>query len=139
MIKAFRKKSGLTQPELAELLKVSFSTLRRWEVYGGQPRADELKRLCEIFHCTETELLNGSVNEYSKITLSYDFEKFEKGDLDMTGKGYELFLGADGVIGLKGSMLLKSKEAIKDCIAAIEEQLTVAYEAQERRGVLQEA
>ena len=56
----------------------------------------------------------------------------------MTGRGYELFLGADGVIGLKGSMLLKSKEAIENCLAEIKEQLMVAYEAQERRGVLQE-
>jgi len=39
MIRVFRKKSGLTQLELAELLKISFSTLRRWEVYGGQPKA----------------------------------------------------------------------------------------------------
>jgi len=138
MIKAFRKKSGLTQLELAELLKVSFSTLRRWEVYGVQPRADEVKRLCDVFHCTETELLSGSVEERSKITLSYDFEKFEKGDVDMTGKGYDIFLGAEGVIGFKGSMLFNSREAIEDCLTTMREQLMIAYDAQVRRGAIKE-
>ena len=59
MIRQYRKKAGLTQPDLAQLLGVSFSTLRRWEAYGGQPRADELKKLCEVLGCTESELLNG--------------------------------------------------------------------------------
>ena len=137
-IKFFRKNNRLTQEKLAELVDCSVDTLQRWENGTREPRASDIKKLCEILHCTEAELLNGAGSESSKITLSYDWKKYQEGDLDMTGKGYELFLGADGVIGLKGSMLLKSKEAIKDCIAAIEEQLTVADEAQERRGVLQE-
>ena len=59
MIRELRKKSGLTQSELAEKLEISFSTLRRWEVYDGQPQANEIKKLCEVLHCTESELLNG--------------------------------------------------------------------------------
>lgn len=69
MIKIFRKKANLTQPELASLLRVSFSTLRRWEAYGGQPRADELKRICEVLNCTETELK-------SQPTRVFPFIKF---------------------------------------------------------------
>ena len=58
-IRFFRKKAGLTQPELAKLSGVSFSTLRRWEVYGASPRIEEIKQLCEVLHCTKEELLNG--------------------------------------------------------------------------------
>ena len=58
-IRELRKKLGLTQLELANKLEISFSTLRRWEVYDGQPQANEIKKLCEVFHCTEAELLNG--------------------------------------------------------------------------------
>ena len=84
------------------------------------------------------ELLNGLESERPKVTLSYDWKKFEEGDVDMTGMGYDIFLGADGVVGIKGSRLLKSKEAIKSFIAEIEEQLTIGYEAQERRGAIKE-
>lgn len=86
-IKQYRKKAGLTQPELAQLLKVSFSTLRRWEAYGGQPRADELKRLCEVLGCTESELLNGSATQTWELRLVVNKAgKEKKGDtVDMSG------------------------------------------------------
>ena len=86
-IKYFRKKIGLTQPELAEILKVSFSTIRRWEVYGGNPRSDEIKKLCEIFHCTESELLNGpSTQNWELRLITTKEEKSMVGTIDLTGK-----------------------------------------------------
>lgn len=75
MIKIFRKKANLTQPELASLLRVSFSTLRRWEAYGGQPRADELKRICEVLNCTETELINGPVSNDWELRIKISKER----------------------------------------------------------------
>ena len=138
-IAVIRKRRGITQEELAQMLSVNTITLSRWENGHFEPKASMINKLCKVLHCTETELLNGTENSCSKVTLSYDWEKFDKGDVDMTGKGYELFLGADGVIGLKGSMFLKSREEIEDCLIAIKEQLTIAYDAQERRGAIKEA
>ena len=82
MIKQFRKKAGLTQPELAQLLGVSFSTLRRWEAYGGQPRADELRKLCEVLGCSESDLLNGPTRENWELKILMKKE----GVIDMTEK-----------------------------------------------------
>ena len=134
----FRKKKGLTQSDLADLVNVAQSSLARYENGTIRPTLEVLKKIANVLGVSIDELLNDFVDERSKITLSYDFEKFEKGDVDMTGKGYELFLGADGVIGLKGSMLLKSKESIENCLAEIKEQLMVAYEAQKNRGAISE-
>ena len=135
----FRKKKGLTQSDLADLVSVAQSSLARYENGTMRPTLEVVKKIANVLEVSVDELLNDFVGERPKITLSYDWEKFEKGDVDMTGKGYDIFLGGDGMIGFKGSMLLKSKEAIEDCLAVMREQLTVAYEAQERRGVLQEA
>ena len=134
----FRKKKGLTQFELSELSGIASNTIARYEREEIKPSLEAANLLSQALNITVDELLNGPEGERSHVTLSYDWKKFEKGDVDMTGKGYELFLGADGVVGIKGSMLLKSKEAIKNFLAEIEEQLTVGYEAQERRGALKE-
>ena len=110
MIKTFRKKLGLTQPELADLLKVSFSTLRRWEVYGSQPRTDELKQLCEVLHCSEAELLNGSQSEEWELKIKLSKE----GVIDVSGlrPSAEINVGDKGIaVTLSGSYELWADDA----------------------------
>ena len=138
-IKSFRKKIGLTQPELAEKLNVSFSTVRRWEVYDGNPRSDEIKKLCEIFHCTESELLNGLDDSQVKVTLSYNWEDFKKGEINMNKSEFKLILGDDGEVGINGSMMVKSRNAIEELLAKIRSELEFGFDSQVRRGIIQEA
>ena len=138
IIKIFRKNANLTQLELARLLGVSFSTLRRWEVYGGQPRTDELKKLCEVLGCTETELLNGPDDGKIKITLVYDWDQMKEGNIDMNGNEFELILGSQGKIGLKGAGTITSREAIDEFLGRIRSELEIALDAQIKRGVVQE-
>ena len=137
-IKYFRKKIGLTQPELAEILKVSFSTIRRWEVYGGNPRSDEIKKLCEIFHCTESEILNGLDDGQVKVTLSCNWEDFKKGEINMNKSEFKLILGDNGEVGINGSMIVKSRSAIEEIIAKIRSELEFGFDSQVRRGIIQE-
>ena len=54
-IKQLRQKAGLNQRELADMAGVSFSTLRRWEVYGASPRVEEISKLAAALHVTEAE------------------------------------------------------------------------------------
>lgn len=44
-IKAFRRTLGLTQKELANLLKINPSTLARWERRKGRPSKELLKKV----------------------------------------------------------------------------------------------
>ena len=132
----FRKKAGLTQPELAKLLNVSFSTLRRWETYGGQPRTDELQRLCDVLGCTESELLNGTSPNKIEITLSWDWSEYKKGAINMDDEKFKLILGGDGKVGLHGAGLITSREAIEEFLLRIRSELEIALEAQIKRGVV---
>ena len=136
-IKRLRKKKCMTQTELANLVKVSLPTVSRWESGERQPRADELRRLCEVLGCSETELLNGEKSKERKITLSYDWEEYEKGEVNMSGEGYELFLGANGAVGLKGSRFLTSEKVVENVLAQLRVDLMAAFNAQKARGLIE--
>ena len=58
-LKRLRKKAGLTQEKLAELLNISFKTIQRWEWGKNIPRVDDIKELAAALNVTEDELLNG--------------------------------------------------------------------------------
>ena len=58
-LKELRKSNRLSQSVLAELTGVSFMTIRRWESGEVIPRISEIRQLCEVLGCTESELLNG--------------------------------------------------------------------------------
>ena len=55
----------------------------------------------------------------------------------MTGNEFELILGSNGQIGLKGAGMITSAEAIEEFLSRVKEQLTIALEAQIKRGVVQ--
>lgn len=59
-IKAIRKKTGMTQVELADALCVGQSTIATWETNRAMPRADKLKPLAQALGCTVDELLDGA-------------------------------------------------------------------------------
>ncbi|MBR2207298.1 MAG: helix-turn-helix transcriptional regulator [Synergistaceae bacterium] len=55
-----RKKAGITQEKLAEMLDVSYMTVRRWDWGKNAPRLDEAKRIAAALNVSEEELLNGA-------------------------------------------------------------------------------
>ena len=75
----FRKKKGLTQIELADLVDVAQSSLARYERGEMQPSVEVAQKLANVLNVTVDELLNGSVsNEWElKIKLS------EEGEIDV--------------------------------------------------------
>ncbi len=58
-LRALRRKSGLTQIELAKKIDVSNLTVFRWEAGERSPRMEEVRRIASALHVTEDELLNG--------------------------------------------------------------------------------
>ena len=58
-LQQLRKRKGLTQEELAELLYVSRTAVSRWESGRGYPGIDSLKAIAALFSVTVDELLSG--------------------------------------------------------------------------------
>ena len=138
-IAILRKKRGIKQEELAEILSINTATLSRWENGHFEPNASTIKKLCEILHCTESELLNGSDDGRIKVTLSYNWDDFKKGEINMNKSEFKLILGDNGEVGINGSMIVKSRSAIEEIIAKIRSELEFGFNAQVQRGVIQEA
>lgn len=71
-----RKRQGLTQEELANLINVSFQAVSKWETGGSVPDISVLPLLANIFHCDIDSLL-GYPAEQQKIM---DYEERYKAD-----------------------------------------------------------
>ncbi|MBR2207924.1 MAG: helix-turn-helix transcriptional regulator [Synergistaceae bacterium] len=135
-LKELRRKARLTQEELANLIKVSPITVRRWEWGHRTPRMEEIKKLCEVLHVSEAELLNEPQGEQIKLTLSWHWEEMKEGEIDMNNNHFQIVLGDSGQIGITGAAMFPTRSAIDDFIARVREQVEVAYDAQVRRGAI---
>lgn len=58
-----RKKKGITQEELSDILKVSRQSISRWELDVTFPETDKLIKLSKLFECSIDFLLNENSHE----------------------------------------------------------------------------
>jgi transcriptional regulator with XRE-family HTH domain len=56
-LKELRKQKGITQQELADILKVGRPTVAGYETKGKQPDFEKLAMLCKYFNVSSDELL----------------------------------------------------------------------------------
>ena len=78
-LKALRKKAGLTQTKLGELIGVSLLTVFRWENGERSPRMDNIKKIAEVLHVSDAELLSEQQYENHswvlQIKIAHDFRE----------------------------------------------------------------
>lgn len=136
-IRDLRKKCGLNQFELSEEVGVSVDSIRRWESNKQFPRADELSDLASVLKVTVDELLNGTQKGKAELVISWNWEDMKKGEMKMEDNKFKLVLGEDGQIGINGMGRITSLEGIEEFLGRVREQLTIALEAQVKRGAIQ--
>jgi len=78
-IKQWRKRVGLTQEKLADLVNVHLNTLSRWELGQREPRASEIAKLCEVLGVSEAELLRGPAEKRWEVRVI--LEEPKEGDV----------------------------------------------------------
>lgn len=68
-----RKRSGMTQEDLAEKMEVSRQSVSKWESNSAYPEMDAILRLCDLFHCDMDTLLRGDVSRrFGEDAAAYD-------------------------------------------------------------------
>lgn len=92
-------------------------TVRRWESGLREPRASDIKKLCEVLRVTEDELLNGPKSNEIKIIINWEVDEVN----DAAIRTNEVFLGynsaTDSLI-FRGSVPANaSNEEILEAIA----------------------
>ena len=83
-LKEIRKRFGLSQESLAEIMNVSRQAITKWESDEGLPDVSNLQELSKVFNLTVDYLLD---NDNSLPALSMKKE-LDKDKYEMNGKGY---------------------------------------------------
>ena len=84
-LKALRKKSGLTQEELAHKSGFSIMTIRRWEWGATHPSIEDVKKLAEALHVNEQQLFRDEASGPSGWVLTIRVaDSFKEEVIDMT-------------------------------------------------------
>lgn len=138
-LKLIRQKRGLSHVDLENLTGIDANSFSRYERGVVTPSVDVARKVAEALNVSVDELLNGPSDGKIQVTISYDWSKFEKGEINMDGNLFEIFLGKLGEIGIKGAGLPKTyaeKEELKRKICA---DIDSAFEVQIRRGAIQPA
>ena len=75
-----RKKSGLTQEEVAEKLGVSRQTISNWELDETLPDIFQSKKLAKLYNLSLDELIefDSDLKEIENTIINYNEEKMKK-------------------------------------------------------------
>ena len=87
-LKEIRKRFGLSQESLAEIMNVSRQAITKWESDEGLPDVSNLQELSKVFNLTVDYLLD---NDNSLPALSMKKE-LDKDKYEMNGNGYKQIL-----------------------------------------------
>lgn len=54
----YRRRCGLTQSQVAKILKIDHSTVAKWDTGKSLPRGGMLKRTAQLYGCSVDQLLS---------------------------------------------------------------------------------
>ena len=67
-IRRLREKSGITQKELAEIIRVSDKTVSKWETNKGLPDIGIIEELAKALRVSLSELLTGDLKTNENVS-----------------------------------------------------------------------
>ena len=74
-ISKYRKKSGLSQAELAKKIGVKNSTVSSWERGANAPDIETLFSICKLFNVTVADMFGCDTVDYNDKLTVHGFEK----------------------------------------------------------------
>ena len=69
IIKEARKKKGLTQRSLAELLKIPYQQVQKWEYGKNKPNFNNIIKLCNILDLDFNDIIFRQTESYNKTKI----------------------------------------------------------------------
>lgn len=115
-----RKRDNVTQEQLAEQLEVSRQSVSKWESDTTYPEMEKLIQLCQLFHCTMDDLVQGTIKDiHIEDKAEYDthmnqFSKFVSLSVGL------IFLGICSMFFIYGcNQFIGKGEVIKEDFSSI--------------------
>ncbi len=69
-----RKKKGLSQEEVSNILNVSRQTISKWETNQSTPDFDKIKPICELYGISADQLLDNATYDDNLNTNNYEIK-----------------------------------------------------------------
>lgn len=106
-LKRLRDKSGLTADEVGAMIGKSGKTVNAWENNRGQPDADMLMQLCQIYN------VDNILKEFSEETseTSTNFTDHEKALILAYRANPAMQSAVDKLLGLENEEIINKKDA----------------------------
>lgn len=114
-ITELRKQKGLTQKNLAELLKVTDKAVSRWETGKGLPETSLLKPLSDILGVSVSELLSGKIIEAEQMKDQTDkiiIESLDYSEADRDLRNILRYLLTGIVVALGGMFFALAMDSL---------------------------
>ena len=138
-LSTWRKRLGLTQIELGIKAEIDPNMISRYERNTAIPSLETIRRLAKGLNITVDELLNGPKDGKIELVVSWNWNDYKKGEIDMFDEKFLMVLGTDGKVGLQGAGTVTNKATLEEFLGRVREQLEIALDAQIKRGVIQPA
>ena len=138
-LSTWRKRLGLTQIELGIKAEIDPNMISRYERNTAIPSLETIRRLAKGLNITVDELLNGPKDGKIELVVSWNWNDYKKGEIDMFDEKFLMVLGTDGKVGLQGAGTVTNKATLEEFLGRVREQLEIALDAQTKRGVIQPA
>ena len=132
----WRQRLGLTQIQLSNKSGIDSNMISRYEREAAVPTLDTVRRLAKGLGITVDELLNGPRDGKIELVVSWNWEDYKKGEINMFDEKFLMVLGTDGRVGLQGAGTVTNKATLEEFLGRVREQLEIALDAQIRRGVV---
>jgi len=72
IIKEARRKKGLTQRGLAELLKIPYQQVQQWEYGKNKPNFNSIIKLCNVLDLDFNDIIFRQTESYNKTKIKGD-------------------------------------------------------------------
>lgn len=82
-IKRYLNEYDMTQAELARRLDVSGQAITNWVNGTGEPRMSKIDKMCEIFHCKRSDLLEERSPKSPDDIFIEKFQRLEPHEQDV--------------------------------------------------------
>lgn len=110
-----RKRDNITQEQLAERLEVSRQSVSKWESDTTYPEMEKLIQLCQMFHCSMDDLVQGTIKDiHAEDKTEYDTHMNQFSIFISLGVGL-IFLGLCAMLFIYGcNQFIERGEIIKE-------------------------
>lgn len=137
-LREIRERKNLKLREVEDLTGIDLNTISRYERGVISATVETARKIANALGVSVDELLNGSKENIIEVTLRFE-PKLKGGLIDMsTGTGYALTVADNGMVGISGAAIFKTRADLDKALNKIKSMLEEGFARQVEKGLASE-